>query len=170
MHLRNIIDIGLKQDANRDDTELRYFLAMILLRHYLGTAWCNDCAKPGPVDIPRGSRVGRLFLRTDSEASEARCRYQERVERLAELLYNLQDVEGIGGRRASIQEGVVESTYAELAFAGHFVRRGVRIRFVEPSGVKGNDYDFDVCEEAIAVCCEVKCKLETTDLSENTII
>jgi hypothetical protein len=38
------------------------------------------------------------------------------------------------------------------------------------SCVKGNDYDFDAGEGATAVCCEVKCKLESTDLGENTII
>src|SRR5262249_49604976 len=81
-----------------------------------------------------------------------------------------QDVQGIEVRRASIQEGDLESTYAELEFAGHFVRRRVRVRFLNPSGVKGNDYDFDAGEGATSVCCEVKCKLESTDLGDNTII
>jgi hypothetical protein len=169
-HLRNIIGIGLKQDPSRDETAIRYFLATVLLRHYLGTTWYDECVKPGQTDVPRGSRLGRRFLRTDSNDSEERYRHQERVERLAELLYNLQDVQGIAGRRASIQEGEVESTYAELEFAGHFIRSEVRVQFIDRSGVKGNDYDFDAGNEATAVCCEVKCKLESTDLGENTII
>ena len=169
-HLRNIVDIGLKQNPSRDETALRYFLATILLRHYLGSAWCDECVKPQQTDVPRGSRAGRLFLRTDNDASEDGHRHQERVERLAELLYNLQDVQGIAGRRASIQQGAVESTYAELEFAGHFIRREVRARFLDRSGLKGNDYDFDAGEGSTAVCCEVKTKLESTDLGQNTII
>jgi hypothetical protein len=169
-HLRNIAGIGLKQNPNRDETALRYFLATVLLRHYLGSTWCDECVKPGQTDVPRGSRAGRLFLRTDNDGSADGYRHQERVERLAELLYNLQDVQGIAGRRASIQEGAVESTYAELEFAGHFIRRGVRVQFLDRSGVKGNDYDFDAGEGATTVCCEVKCRLESTDLGLNTII
>lgn len=169
-HLKNIVGIGLKQKRSSDDTDLRYFLATVLLRHYLGTPWCDQCVKPGQTDIPRGSRAGRLFLRTDNDASEDGYRHQERVERLAELLYNLQGVPGIEARRAGIKQGAVESTYAELEFAGHFFRRGIRVRFLDRSGVKGNDYDFDAGEGFAAVCCEVKCKLESTDLGENTII
>ena len=86
------------------------------------------------------------------------------------MLYNLQNVEGIAGRRASIQEGAVESTYAELEFAGHFIRRGIRVCFLNRSGVKGNDYDFDAGERETAVCWEVKCKLESTDFGQNIII
>src|SRR5262249_9776631 len=70
----------------------------------------------------------------------------------------------------SIQAGDVESTYAELEFAGHFIRHGVRVQFRDRTGVKGDDYDFDAGEGAAAVCCEVKCKLESTDLGETTII
>src|SRR4051812_9704393 len=88
-HLRNIVGIGLNQNPNRNDTHLRYFLATSLLRHYLGTAWCDECLKPGATDISGGSRVGRLFLRTDNDGSADGHRHQESVERLAELLFNL---------------------------------------------------------------------------------
>jgi hypothetical protein len=170
-HLRNIVGIGPKQQhPSRDEIALRYFLATVVLRHYLGAIWCDECVKPGQTDVPRGRRAGRRFLRTDKNGSKDGHRHQERVERLAELLYNLQDVQGIAGRRAGIQEGAVESTYAELEFAGHFLRQGVPVRFLDRSGVKGNDYDLDAGQGATAVCCEVKCKLESTDLGENTII
>jgi len=71
--------------------------------------------------------------------------------------------------RAS-RRGAVESTYAELEFAGHFTRRGVRVQFLDRSGVKGNDYDLEAGEGATAVCCEVMCKLESTDVGGKTII
>jgi hypothetical protein len=170
LYLRNIIGIAVKQNPRRDEGAVRYFMATVLLRHFFGTNWCDECVKPGQVAVPRVSRAGRLFLRTDDVGSRDGYRHQERIEHLAELLYNLQDVQGIAGRRASVQEGHIESTYAELEFAGHFIRRGVPVRFLERSGVKGNDYDFDAGEEETAVCCEVKCNLESTDLSENTII
>jgi hypothetical protein len=44
-HLRNIVDLG-KQSPSRDETTVRYYLATILLRHYLGSAWCDEeCVK-----------------------------------------------------------------------------------------------------------------------------
>jgi hypothetical protein len=162
-HLRNIARIALQQNPSLDETAVRYFMSTVLLRHYLGKTWCDECVKPDQTNVSRGSRAGRLFLRTDSDEFEDGYRHQERVERMAELLYNLQDVQGIAGRRASIQEGIVESTYAELEFAGHFIRRGVRVRFLYRTGVKGSDYDFDAGERVTPVCCEVKSKLESTD-------
>jgi hypothetical protein len=42
-HLRNIIGIGLKQSPSRDETAVRYFMATVLLRHYLGTTWSDEC-------------------------------------------------------------------------------------------------------------------------------
>lgn len=107
-----------------------------------GPTWCDEYFEPGASQLPR-KITDRSVPRTESSVSEDRYRYQHRVERLAELLYNLQDVEGIAGRRASIQEGFVESTCAELEFAGHFIQREVMIRFRNLSGIKGNDYDFD---------------------------
>jgi hypothetical protein len=169
-HLRNIVGIGLQQDPSQCEEALRFFMATVLLRHYLGTAWCNECAIPGQTDIPRRSRAGRLFLRTDHDGREDRYRYQERLERLAMFLYKLQDSQGIASRLASIRDGHIESTYAELEFAWHFVWRGVQIRFLDRCGIKGRDYDFDAGEETSTVCCEVKCKLESTDLGENTIV
>lgn len=169
-HLREIFDFSLNQNANRDETALRYFQATVLLRHFLGSIWCDECVQRDQTDVSSGSRAGRQFLRTDNTVSEDAYRHQERLERLAELLYNLQDIPGIAGRRASILEGAVESTYAELEFAAHFVQRGIQVSFLDRSGVKGNDYDFDAGDRETAVSCEVKCKLESTDLGENTII
>jgi len=169
-HLRNIISKALAQNPGRNETRLRYFLATIVLRHYLGEEWSDEYVKPEVPNVDRGSRSGRLFLRTDYSGPKDGHRHLERIERLAELLYNLQDVQGIEGRRASIREGAIESTFAELEFAGHFARRAIQMRFLDRSGVKKSDYDFDAIEGTMKVCCEVKCKLESTDLGEKTII
>ena len=83
---------GSSRSPSRDETGLRYFLATTLSRHYLGSDWCDECVKPQQSDVPPGSRSGRLFLRTDNDGSVDAYRHQERVERLAELLYNLQNV------------------------------------------------------------------------------
>ena len=170
LHLRNIISRGLEQDASRDVTAIRYFLATVLLRHYLGTAWCDECVRPGQPDVPRASRLGRLFLRTDSIGSKEYYKHQERIERLAELLYNLQDVQGIAGRRRACRKGPSNRPTPNSNSCLVLLRCGIRVRFLNRSGVKGADYDFDAGEEATPVSCEVKCKLEETDLGENTII
>lgn len=169
-NLQNIVINTLDTHPTMDASGLRYLQGLILLRHYLGGEWCDQYLEPGTNPVQRDGRAGRLFSRTDATSVNDRFRHQDRVERLAELLYNLQDVQGIEERRASIQQGDVESTYAELEFAGHFISRGVGLRFLDRSGVKGKDYDFEAWIGAHSVCCEVKCKLEGTDLSENTII
>ena len=170
-HLQNILGIGLKQNPSPDETALRYFLATVLLRHYLGTEWCDDAIGPCHPGTLTRSRADRLFLRTDADGDGNGYRNHERIERLAELLYNLQEVRGMAGRHLSIQGGgQFESTYAELEFAGHFIRHGVRVVFRNRSGVRGNDYDFDANEGGTEICCEVKCKLENSDLNETTIL
>ena len=67
-------------------------------------------------------------MKVDDEETEHRYRNQERTLRIAELLFNLQSVEGIDGRLDDLRVGKVEATYAELE-AGAFLLR----RVVSPS-------------------------------------
>src|SRR4051794_17928535 len=94
-HLKNIVLNGRDEDPRRDVDRLRHLLALILLSHYLGGAWSDECIAPQLSRISGDNRAGRLFLRTDGTSVRDRFKYQERVTRLAELLYNLQDVQGI---------------------------------------------------------------------------
>ncbi len=154
------------------DSEAKlYGLATVLLRHYLGNEWASENVNIEHEEVHKRGRTGRSFFRTDSEEAEESLRHQERIVRLSELLYNLQNVDGIEERLVSLQSGMLEATYAELEFAGHFHSRNVRVKFRERSGTKSQDYDFTATFGAnLEVCCEVKCKLEETDLGKNTII
>src|SRR5262245_13797821 len=103
-HLRNIVNIGIQQNPSRNENQLRYFLATVLLRHFLGTGWSDQCVKPSASNMSRIGRTGRSFLRTDNDDVNDNLRHQIRIERLAEMLFQLQDVPGIESRRASIQQ------------------------------------------------------------------
>ncbi len=157
------------RDLAQDEEALRYHVALQVLRCFLGVAWVDTYINPAPAVVSPAARQGREFFRTDGTASEDRFRYQERVARLAELLFQLQDVSGIAARCDSIVQGQIESGYAELEFAGHFLRRDIAVRLLDRSGVKGDDYDFDVGSDDHLVACEVKCKIESTGLQESTI-
>jgi hypothetical protein len=171
IHLESIIAHYTKTMPGIDSDSKLYGLATVLLRHYLGNEWASANINIQETTIRKINRAGCSFLKTDSVEIEDFLRYQERVLRLSELLYNLQNVEGIEGRIAGLRSGTTESSYAELEFAGHFYRRGISVQFLDRTGVKGEDYDFRTTyRPGPTVCCEVKCKLEDTDIGRNTII
>jgi hypothetical protein len=93
-----------------------------------------------------------------------------RTVRIAELLFNQQSVDGIDGRLADLQAGKIEATYAELEAASFLLRRGVPFKYVDETYVRGLDYDGQVLlSSGQPVNCEMKCKIESTELSEGTI-
>lgn len=120
--------------------------------------------------VPRGSRPGRAFMRAEASATAERYRNQQRTLRIAELLFNLQGIEGIDGRLEELRAGNVESTYAELEAGSFLFRRALSFRYVDPSGVKGSDYDAEIrLPEGTKVNCEMKCKAEITGLGEAAV-
>jgi hypothetical protein len=89
---------------------------------------------------------------------------------LAELLFNLQDVEGIDRVLDTLRDGTIESVVAELEAAKLLRLAGLPFRFVEPVGAKGSDFDVEIVVPGGYINCEIKCKLEATDLSDRTIV
>jgi hypothetical protein len=66
-------------------------------------------------------------------------------------------------------EEFVESGLAELDFARMLFINDHDFRFAVLKGKRGEDYDFEITVDEWLVCADVKCKLEDTDISENTI-
>lgn len=96
-------------------------------------------------------------------------RYQ--TVRLAELLFNLQTVEGMVDKLEQLRLGNVEATYAELEMGTFLARRGLPFRFVSPSGTKHLDYDVEIrLSSECQVNCEMKCKVEETPVSEGAVL
>ena len=66
--------------------------------------------------------------------------------------------------------GDIEGTYAELDLGRMLYLSLTNFRFVSRSGKKGDDYDIEIAlKDGIVVCADAKCKIETTDYSENTV-
>lgn len=61
-----------------------------------------------------------------------------------------------------IRKGDVEAGFAELEVGRLLCINNRSFRFIEPKGVKGDDYDLEIEFENVTACAETKCKLETT--------
>jgi hypothetical protein len=145
-------------------------MATEYLRAFVDNEWTNQMVFGEHSTVARSNRPGRAFMRAEAaEAGEA-YRNQQRALRIAELLFNLQDVEGIDAKIEELRSGNVESTYAELEAGEFLLRRAVQFRYIAPSGTKGSDYDAEIpLSERANVNCEMKCKVEGTDVGEGAV-
>jgi hypothetical protein len=67
-----------------------------------------------------------------------------------------------------MRNGDIEGTFAELDFARMLYLNQVPFHFVIPQGVKKSDYDFQILyPNGVVACADAKCKIETTEYSEN---
>ena len=114
------------------------------LRAVVGNEWTNQMVFSQHPTVSRPNRLGRVFMRAEEEETEQRYRNQTRTLRTAELLFNLQSIEGIDGRLEALRAGKVEATYAELEAGAFLLRRGVLFKYVDETGVKGLDYDGQI--------------------------
>ena len=169
-NLRRILDHYFRQGNSIPD-DLLYGMSTVVLRHFLGEDLARKIVKTGETSVSGTDHESRRFLRTDSSTDDDRLRHQERVVHLAELFYNLRVVPGFSEHLAKLRTDRIEPYIAELEFANHCRSRGVSVRFVVPSGKESHDYDLELLpsDAASPIFCEVKCKVEETEPSENTI-
>jgi hypothetical protein len=145
-------------------------LATEYLRAFVDNEWTNQMVFGQHPAVSRDYRPGRAFMRAEAEDAEAAYRNQQRTLRIAELLFNLQDVEGIDARLENLRVGRVESTYSELEGGAFLKQRGVQFRYLCPSGRRGADYDAEIpLARGMKVNCEMKCKAEQTELSDGAV-
>jgi hypothetical protein len=145
-----------------DPGERVYRLCVAVLRHFFGEPWFNKHVMnaSAPTD----------FLRRDFSTPERRERHGFLVVELAEKLINLQNVEGFEQCIAQMKHGQIESTYAELDIGKSLRAHDVGFRFVTPTGQKGADYDLEIFyPDGVTVCADTKCKIETTEISADSI-
>ena len=133
-------------------------MATEYLRAVVDNEWTNQMVFGQHPTVSRSNRDGRVFMRAEPMEADERFRNQERTVRIAELLFNLQNVEGIDARLEDLRLGRVESTFAELEAGAFLRRRAVSFRYINPSGTKGADYDAEIpLHETSKVNCEMKC-------------
>lgn len=144
-------------------------MATEYLRAFVDNEWTNQMVFGHPI-VSRSNRKGREFMRAESTEADERFRNQQRTVRIAELLFNLQNVEGIDARLEDLRLGRVESTFAELEAGVFLWRRAVPFRYINSSGTKGADYDAEIpLHKTIKVNCEMKSKTEGTDLGPGAV-
>jgi hypothetical protein len=141
-----------------------YLLSGIVINRTLGPEWWE--LHIAPLERPTG------YFRPNPSNPDLYYRFQSRVIELAEMILNLQAVEGFDHRLDSIrsdQRGI-ESGIGELMGGRFFRCLGLMFRFVNASGRKQDDYDIDyVRTDGKFGRCEVKSKLPATELSNATL-
>jgi hypothetical protein len=135
-------------------------VAIEVLRHCLGTEWITQ-------NIMDPSGVMRLkFIEEDGFDS---WRSALRIIKMAEMMINFRQVQGFKARCERILTGDLASTVAELDTAEMLYMSEIPFRFVEETGKIGFDYDMEAIIGGTATACEVKCKIDNTKMSSNTI-
>jgi hypothetical protein len=109
------------------------------------------------------------ILKPNALSDEDRFKNQDRVIALADMLFNLQDINGFDLKLKRLRTEDLESLVAEFEVAALLAKSNIAIQFVEESSTIGADYDIAATIGGIAVACEAKCKIETTPMSAGGI-
>jgi hypothetical protein len=153
------------QEVRDDKNRLTFTLAVSIIRHFFGQQWCEDQVIQ---DAAHSRPAG--FLRLDFTPGFAGEQKTARVLDFAEMLFNLQHVEGFDDRIGQMRSGQVEAMFAEFDFARFLHLHDIHLKFVVPSGVKGKDYDFAIkYTDGREACADAKCRLEGTEMRADTI-
>ncbi|MGO4870345.1 MAG: hypothetical protein ACLPGW_06990 [Roseiarcus sp.] len=152
----------MRSAHSADPGERVYRLSVAVLRHFFGEPWFNKHVMSASAPTE--------FLRRDFSTPQRREKHGFLVVELAEMLINLQNVDGFDGCIAQMAHGQIESTYAELDIAKSLCAHNISFRFVRPTGRKGGDYDLELFYPGgVTVCADTKCKIETTEISADSI-
>jgi hypothetical protein len=153
-----------------DEVFLTYGLATEVLRFFFGNAWTNENVFDIHRDISRENRASRKFLKTESTDREEQFRHMQRVTTLAEIVFNLQGIEGLKQRITLMHNHDLEAALGELECAALLAVPEFRFKFVTPTGVKGKDYEGEIVTSAgRTVCCEMKSRSEQLEPSQQTL-
>jgi hypothetical protein len=143
---------------------LTFAMPVAVICHFLGKEWYLDNIAQ---DVSHSRPAG--FLRLDF-TPEFHRRQTSRISDFAEMLFNLQHVEGFNDRIDQMRSASVEATYAEFDLARFLYIHDIAFKFVRPSGVKGKDYDFEVeYSDGRKACVDAKCRLEGSEVRADTI-
>jgi hypothetical protein len=111
------------------------------------------------------------YFRASPQPADERYKNTGRVIYLAEALFNLQDVGGFPRLISDLRKKDVESTVAEIEGALILHAAGIPFAFVKPIQQRGKDYDLEIrVSDGSTAAAEIKCKVESTKLSEPTVM
>jgi uncharacterized protein YjeT (DUF2065 family) len=141
-----------------------FMVAVDVLDRYLGSQWVRD-------NILSARPIDSFFKLIESTPLDHN-RHMARVTRLAEALYHFQSTPGLASHVEDLKKHSVEAVAAELQGAFLLCRAGLPVVFQIPTLQKGDDFDLLIegSEPTEDICCEIKCKLSSTNLSEATML
>lgn len=155
----------IKKDfPDRHDDFYKMFLSTEVLRLMIDKEWVNQSIFSQHDLIEKKNRDAFDYFNSGVRGFE----WQERVSRFAERIYNLRRIPNIEILIQDIIDGNLVSRFAEIEVGSHLHGRDIKFEYVAPSGHKGKDYDIQIIDP-LRINCEVKHKIESTNLSENTL-
>jgi hypothetical protein len=132
-----------------------------VISYFLGQPWVER-------HIVQSKEDGFLFPGFTNQPD--RSASMRRIWELADMLRNLQFIQGFEQPLSKLKTDNVEASFAAFEIGRTLLRAGVRFRFVKPRGVRGKDYDYEAYpNDTDTVCIEGKCALRSTDVSNETI-
>ncbi len=160
--LRRLIAALKREHPQEDHFVLAQMVAQLFLTVALGEEWFAEhvAASAAPSDFFRNGRHD-----DDSTVIGAL-----RVIHLAEMIFNLQHLPGVKNSIDLVGSGKVEAGFAELEVGKILHIHDRQFAFRTPTGTRGLDYDLELRYGDVTVCADTKCKLETTALSEGTVL
>lgn len=152
----------LPEAYKRDHWIRPWYLSLDIISHFLGEPWLNKHVGP---DAPATS----IFKYREWTPPTVHVQTY-RVIDLAESLFNLQGIKGMD-ECVDIMKTAVnpEDSLAEIHIAKMLFINDWDFRFVVRSGVRGQDYDFEIQYRGQIICGEAKCKIKSTPMSTKAI-
>lgn len=144
-------------------------LSLEIIKNLLGIEWIKR-----NIRLEQNRKINKLsasfFRQGKYENSDLdNFKNQDRIFSFGELLLNLQNIEGFKNRLKKAQKEDIEPFMAELQAVKPFLLNNINIKFIEPTGPKGENYDLEINYRNEKFCCEVKCKIEETLPTHNTL-
>ncbi|TKV77994.1 hypothetical protein FDV58_27720 [Bradyrhizobium elkanii] len=152
---------NLLQDGDLNKQMAGVYLAIAVLNEFLGEPWVARFILPG-------AKPNVLAL---DETDQLSCAIgHAKIIDLAEVLYNLQFVDGIDNCVERMRSGDIEGSMAELDLGRMLFIHSVEFKYVTPIMRKGYDYDILVkLPNGMFACADAKCKIEGQEFSVNSV-
>lgn len=147
-----------------DKTYDTYFIALKIISYYMGDEWVEKHINPFK------NPENYFKLKSDIQPEKVPI-HAYRIIKMGEFFLNMYGVPNFFEQISLMDSGgqQIESTIAVLDVAKLFIVNNIPFRFVKPQNIKSSDYDMEFkIETGVKINCEVKCKLESTEISENT--
>lgn len=159
--LLNAVASELKfQNVLPGTPRFHFTIHAVIIKYFLGDDWFRDHLLP---DSHPNS-----FLRPDFSSADIDPTYSIRTLELAEMLLNLQSVQGFWRCLEHLSLRQIQSGLAELQIGQVLKIRGIPFRYVEDGDTTTVDIIFHPFAETTAFA-EIKCKGEDTPYSDATL-